>query len=183
MPAQRPLVMQHPHSLAAHYGFASCLHLIASCPAICLIPSHAVGLLHSMHSHLDRPLLATVVQVAAEALRVCEQMVSVVRPNPPAPPAADLEPLVSGMFACINGRLAAQDQDQEVKECAILCMAHLVATCGDLLSAEVSGSVGQGLWACRTCRRSALLMCSPWDRLLTAEVGSSRFSKPIRTHI
>ncbi|KAF6251732.1 armadillo-type protein [Scenedesmus sp. NREL 46B-D3] len=78
-------------------------------------------------------------KVAAEALRVCEQMVSVVRPNPPAPPAADLEPLVSGMFACINGRLAAQDQDQEVKECAILCMAHLVATCGDLLSAEVAG--------------------------------------------
>jgi hypothetical protein len=44
-----------------------------------------------------------------------------------------------GGGAGINSRLAAQDQDQEVKECAILCMAHLVATCGDLLSAEVRG--------------------------------------------
>uniref|UniRef100_A0A383VAE3 TATA-binding protein interacting (TIP20) domain-containing protein n=1 Tax=Tetradesmus obliquus TaxID=3088 RepID=A0A383VAE3_TETOB len=76
-------------------------------------------------------------KVAAEALRVCEQMVSVIRPNPPAPTAPELAPVVAGMFSCINGRLAAQDQDQEVKECAILCMAHLVATCGDLLSAEV----------------------------------------------
>lgn len=64
-------------------------------------------------------------------------MVSVIRPNPPAPTAPELAPVVAGMFSCINGRLAAQDQDQEVKECAILCMAHLVATCGDLLSAEV----------------------------------------------
>uniref|UniRef100_A0A383V8K4 TATA-binding protein interacting (TIP20) domain-containing protein n=1 Tax=Tetradesmus obliquus TaxID=3088 RepID=A0A383V8K4_TETOB len=78
-------------------------------------------------------------KVAAEALRVCEQMVSVIRPNPPAPTAPELAPVVAGMFSCINGRLAAQDQDQEVKECAILCMAHLVATCGDLLSAEVPG--------------------------------------------
>jgi hypothetical protein len=31
-----------------------------------------------------------IMQVAAEALRVCEQMVSVIRPNPPAPTAAPL---------------------------------------------------------------------------------------------
>jgi cullin-associated NEDD8-dissociated protein 1 len=87
--------------------------------------------------HFDHVVCVNVAQVAAEALRVCEQMVSVIRPNPPAPTAAELSPVVSGMFSCINSRLAAQDQDQEVKECAILCMAHLVATCGDLLSAEV----------------------------------------------
>jgi cullin-associated NEDD8-dissociated protein 1 len=91
----------------------------------------------------------SILQVAAEALRVCEQMVSVIRPNPPAPTAAELSPVVSSMFACINSRLAAQDQDQEVKECAILCMAHLVATCGDLLSAEVGAeSAWQKICSC-----------------------------------
>eukprot|EP00879_Flechtneria_rotunda_P007662 GHRR01008035.1.p1 GENE.GHRR01008035.1~~GHRR01008035.1.p1 ORF type:complete len:648 (+),score=253.35 GHRR01008035.1:1250-3193(+) len=78
-------------------------------------------------------------KVAAEALRVCEQMVSVVRSDLSAPVPDNLTQLVQDMFRCINSRLAAQDQDQEVKECAILCMAHLVATCGDLLSAEVPG--------------------------------------------
>jgi hypothetical protein len=105
-----------------------------------LLVSH--GLPYSPHTSPLNPAseLHFLVQVAAEALRVCEQMVSVIRPNPPAPAAAELSSVVSGMFSCINGRLAAQDQDQEVKECAILCMAHLVATCGDMMSAEVGRS-------------------------------------------
>lgn len=76
-------------------------------------------------------------QVAAEALRVCEQIISVIRPNPPAPVDSTLNPVIQPMYTCINGRLAAQDQDQEVKECAILGMANLIATLGDVLSSEV----------------------------------------------
>eukprot|EP00878_Enallax_costatus_P002222 GHUV01002394.1.p1 GENE.GHUV01002394.1~~GHUV01002394.1.p1 ORF type:complete len:958 (+),score=265.35 GHUV01002394.1:286-3159(+) len=76
-------------------------------------------------------------KVAAEALRVCEQMISVIRPNPPAAVESKLTPVVQPLYSCINGRLAAQDQDQEVKECAILGMAHLIATLGDVLSTEV----------------------------------------------
>lgn len=89
-----------------------------------------------LHTHA-RPCC----QVAAEALRVCEQLVGVIRPAPPAPVAPDLAPVVTSMFNVINARLSAQDQDQEVKECAILGMAHLVATCADMLPAEVRAAV------------------------------------------
>jgi len=41
------------------------------------------------------------------------------------------------MYSCISGRLAAQDQDQEVKEAAILGMAALIAQLGDVLKDEV----------------------------------------------
>jgi len=87
---------------------------------------------------------------------VCEQLVSVIGPAPPAPVPADLVPVVKSMFACINSRLAAQDQDQEVKECAILGMAHLVATCGDTLTQEVRQEKHRPLsWTC-TMRASTL---------------------------
>lgn len=87
---------------------------------------------------------------------MCEQMVSVIRPDPPAPVAKELVPVVSSMFSCINSRLSAQDQDQEVKECAILGMTHLVATCGDLLSAEVS------------LQSAAVSSKEMWGRLISA---------------
>lgn len=45
--------------------------------------------------------------------------------------------VLQGMYSCISGRLAAQDQDQEVKEAAIMAMAALIAQLGDVLSAEV----------------------------------------------
>lgn len=46
-------------------------------------------------------------------------------------------PVLQGMYGCISGRLAAQDQDQEVKEAAIMAMAALIAQLGDVLQAEV----------------------------------------------
>lgn len=56
------------------------------------------------------------------------------------------------MYSCLSGRLAAQDQDQEVKEAAISGIAALVARLGDVLSAEVregdlyvGGGAGRGL--------------------------------------
>ncbi|PSC76088.1 cullin-associated NEDD8-dissociated 1 isoform B [Micractinium conductrix] len=77
-------------------------------------------------------------KVAAEALRVCEQLVRVVRPDVGAPMDASLQPLVKPLYECVMARLSAQDQDQEVKECAISCMAAAVASLGDVLGADVA---------------------------------------------
>ena len=43
------------------------------------------------------------------------------------------------LFDAVMQRLSTQDQDQEVKECAILCMAAMVAALGDQLAQEVRG--------------------------------------------
>ncbi|KAL4425586.1 hypothetical protein ABPG75_009602 [Micractinium tetrahymenae] len=77
-------------------------------------------------------------KVAAEALRVCEQLVRVIRPNVAAPVDAAMQPLVRPLYDCVMQRLSAQDQDQEVKECAISCMATAVAALGDVLGADVA---------------------------------------------
>jgi hypothetical protein len=100
----------------------------------------------SPHAHRHTPAgpstpaaaaAAAALQVAAEALRVCERMAATVRPAPPEPADPALLPLIRGLFDAISARLAAQDQDQEVKEAAILGMAHLVAGLGDALTEEV----------------------------------------------
>ena len=69
-------------------------------------------------------------KIAAEALRVCSEFVRVLRP---APPAVDFDysPVVQQLFDTVEKRLIAQDQDQEVKECAILCMELVVCHLGD----------------------------------------------------
>lgn len=77
-------------------------------------------------------------KVAAEALRVCEQLVRVMRPDVGAPVDAAMQPLVKPLYDCVMQRLSAQDQDQEVKECAIGCMAAAVASLGDVLGADVA---------------------------------------------
>ncbi len=46
--------------------------------------------------------------------------------------------LVSPLYQCVLARLSAPDQDQEVKECAISCMAAAVAALGDVLGADVN---------------------------------------------
>jgi hypothetical protein len=60
------------------------------------------------------------------------------------------------MFGCINERLSAQDQDQEVKEAAISAMAALLARCGDMMQGEVrvgagavAGLVSLGVWTAK----------------------------------
>lgn len=85
------------------------------------------------------------IQVVAQALRVCEQFAHIIRPNPPEAIPSNLTPVVSPLFDAVNKRLSAQDQDQEVKECAILCMARIVANLGDVLSKQVWGAMG---WLC-----------------------------------
>lgn len=79
--------------------------------------------------------------VSAEALRACEALVHVLRPECPAPVPSALAPLVGPLFGAAAGRLAAQEQGLEVKEAAISAAAAAVATLGDALegdSAQVS---------------------------------------------
>eukprot|EP00965_Chrysotila_dentata_P252409 6210662-Pleurochrysis_carterae.AAC.1 len=54
----------------------------------------------------------------------------VLRPYPPAEDFA-FRPLVPPLFSTVKGRLTAQDQDQEVKECAIVCMGTAICHLGD----------------------------------------------------
>lgn len=44
---------------------------------------------------------------------------------------------VQPLFQSVMQRLSGQDQDQEVKECAISCMASIIACLGDVLLPEV----------------------------------------------
>lgn len=45
----------------------------------------------------------------------------------------DLQNIVNPLYQCVMTRLMAQDQDQEVKDCAISCMAAAVSQLGDAL--------------------------------------------------
>ena len=76
--------------------------------------------------------------VSAEALRACEHLVHVLRPECPAPVDAALAPLVGPLFEVALGRLGAQDLSLEVKEAAISCAAAAVAELGDALEGETS---------------------------------------------
>jgi hypothetical protein len=51
---------------------------------------------------------------------------------------------VAPLYQALAERLGAQDQDQEVKEAAILGMAQLVAVLGDAIAKEVRGEGGGG---------------------------------------
>ncbi|GFZ09540.1 cullin-associated and neddylation dissociated [Actinidia rufa] len=75
-------------------------------------------------------------KVTAEALRICGELVRVVRPNIEGC-GFDFKPYVHPIYIAIMSRLTNQDQDQEVKECAISCMGHVVSTFGDNLKEEL----------------------------------------------
>ncbi len=76
-------------------------------------------------------------KISVEALRVCCEMVLVLRPHPPAD-EFDFRPFVQPLFASVKARLLAQDQDQEVKECAISCMGLVLCHFADADAAELS---------------------------------------------
>ena len=48
-----------------------------------------------------------------------------------------MQAVVKGLYDAVMPRLSAQDQDQEVKEAAISCMAAAVALAGDLLQQQL----------------------------------------------
>ncbi|XP_068647216.1 cullin-associated NEDD8-dissociated protein 1 [Aristolochia californica] len=105
-----------------------------------VMSSHSPSVFHPYIKALSGPVLSAVgeryYKVTAEALRVCGELVRVVRPNFQAC-AFDFKPYVQPIYNAILTRLANQDQDQEVKECAISCMGLVVSTFGDHLQAEL----------------------------------------------
>ncbi|CAH1443972.1 unnamed protein product [Lactuca virosa] len=82
--------------------------------------------LTTMASAISAPVLSAVgeryYKDIAEALRVSD---------------FDFKPYVHPIYNAILSRLTNQDQDQEVKECAISCMGLVVSTFGDHLTTEL----------------------------------------------
>ncbi|CAI5478422.1 unnamed protein product [Closterium sp. Yama58-4] len=77
-------------------------------------------------------------KVTAEALRVVGEMVKAIRPPAPQDSSFDFTPYVPLFYDAVMKRLTAQDQDLEVKECAIGCMGLLVSTLGDHLQSQLA---------------------------------------------
>ncbi|KAJ7946519.1 cullin-associated NEDD8-dissociated protein 1 [Quillaja saponaria] len=105
-----------------------------------VLDSHSPSVFHPYIKALSSPILSAVgeryYKVTAEALRVCGELVRVVRPNIEGF-GFDFRPHVHPIYNAIMSRLTNQDQDQEVKECAISCMGLVVSTFGDQLSSEL----------------------------------------------
>ncbi|PON60377.1 Coatomer beta subunit [Parasponia andersonii] len=105
-----------------------------------VLASHSPSVFHPHVKALSSPVLSAVgeryYKVTAEALRVCGELVRVVRPNIERI-GFDFKPYVRPIYSAIMSRLTNQDQDQEVKECAISCMGLVVSTFGDNLKAEL----------------------------------------------
>ncbi|XP_006836907.2 cullin-associated NEDD8-dissociated protein 1 isoform X1 [Amborella trichopoda] len=105
-----------------------------------VMASHLPSVFHPYIKALSGPILSAVSEryykVTAEALRVCGELVRVIRPNIEET-VFDFRPYVRSIYTAILLRLANQDQDQEVKECAISCMGLVISTFGDDLQMEL----------------------------------------------
>ncbi|KAL7002106.1 Cullin-associated NEDD8-dissociated protein 1 [Sarracenia purpurea var. burkii] len=150
----KELVVVLPDCLADHIGFlipgiekalcdksaTSNLKIEALVFTRLVLASHSPLVFHPYIKALSSPVLSAVgeryYKVTAEALRVCGELVRVVRPNI-EDYGFDFKPYVRPIYNAIMLRLTNQDQDQEVKECAISCMGLVVSTFGDNLKAEL----------------------------------------------
>ncbi|KAK3025449.1 hypothetical protein RJ639_041335 [Escallonia herrerae] len=105
-----------------------------------VLASHSPSVFHPYIKAVSSSVLFAIAEryykVTAEALRVCGELVRVVRPNIEGY-GFDFKPYVHPIYNAIMARLTNQDQDQEVKECAISCMGLVVATFGDNLRADL----------------------------------------------
>ncbi|CAN6910277.1 unnamed protein product [Brassica oleracea] len=105
-----------------------------------VLASHAPPVFHPYIKALSSPVLAAVgeryYKVTAEALRVCGELVRVVRPSTQSM-GFDFKPFVHPIYNAIMSRLTNQDQDQEVKECAITCVGLVISIFGDELRKEL----------------------------------------------
>uniref|UniRef100_A0ACD5V930 Uncharacterized protein n=1 Tax=Avena sativa TaxID=4498 RepID=A0ACD5V930_AVESA len=102
--------------------------------------SHSPTVFHPHVQALSGPILSAIgdryYKVTADALRVCGELVCVLRPNSEAS-SLDFKPYIGPIYNAIFARLSNQDQDQEVKECAISCMGLVISTFGDGLRREL----------------------------------------------
>ncbi|KAG8044191.1 hypothetical protein GUJ93_ZPchr0040g33514 [Zizania palustris] len=98
-----------------------------------VMASHSPSVFHPYIQALSGPILSAIgdryYKVTAEALRVCGELVCVLRPNFQMC-SLDYRPYIGPIYTAILARLANQDQDQEVKECVISCMSLVVSTFG-----------------------------------------------------
>nr|GEV52584.1 cullin-associated NEDD8-dissociated protein 1 [Tanacetum cinerariifolium] len=105
-----------------------------------VLASHSPAVFHPYVKAISAPVLSSVgeryYKVTAEALRVCGELVRVMRPNIKVSDF-DFKPYIRPLYNAIMSRLTNQDQDQEVKECAISCMGLVVSTFGDHLTADL----------------------------------------------
>ncbi|KAL9263206.1 Cullin-associated NEDD8-dissociated protein 1-like protein, partial [Drosera capensis] len=105
-----------------------------------VLASHSPNVFHPYVKALSGPILSAVgeryYKVTAEALRVCGELVRVLRPSVEGF-AFDFKPYIHPVYKAIMSRVTNQDQDQEVKECAITCMGLVIATFGDNLTSEL----------------------------------------------
>ncbi|KAG8058205.1 hypothetical protein GUJ93_ZPchr0002g23195, partial [Zizania palustris] len=105
-----------------------------------VMASHSPSVFHPYIQALSGPILSAIgdryYKVTAEALRVCGELVCVLRPNFQMC-SLDYRAYIGPIYTAILARLANQDQDQEVKECAISCMSLVVSTFGDGLQREL----------------------------------------------
>ncbi|KMZ65955.1 Cullin-associated NEDD8-dissociated protein [Zostera marina] len=150
----KELVVVLPDSLADHIGLlitgiekaltdkfsTSNLKIEALVFTRLVLASHSPSIFHSYIEALSGPVLSAVgeryYKVTAEALRVCGELVRVIRPSFESP-MLNFKPFVNPIYNAILVRLGNQDQDQEVKECAISCMALVISTFGDNLQKEL----------------------------------------------
>eukprot|EP00246_Nothoceros_aenigmaticus_P008850 TRINITY_DN2398_c0_g2_i1.p1 TRINITY_DN2398_c0_g2~~TRINITY_DN2398_c0_g2_i1.p1 ORF type:complete len:1034 (-),score=241.13 TRINITY_DN2398_c0_g2_i1:61-2811(-) len=153
----KELVIVLPHSLSEHMaslvpGIGKALNDKSSNSNLkiealvftrLVLAVHHPSVFHPHIKALSSPVLAAVgeryYKVTAEALRVCGELVKAIRPPPlDQPPPFNYVPYVQPIYDAILKRLTAQDQDQEVKECAIWCMGLVISTLGDQLTKEMS---------------------------------------------
>ncbi|CAN6475376.1 unnamed protein product [Victoria cruziana] len=136
-----------------------------------VMASHSPSVFHPHIKSLSGPVLAAVSEryykVTAEALRVSGELVRVVRPSFEVC-TFDFKPYVHPIYNTILGRLANQDQDQEVKECAISCMGLVVSTFGDNLQTELPtclpvlvDRMGNEITRLTAVKAFSIIACSP----------------------
>ncbi|EPS63633.1 hypothetical protein M569_11150 [Genlisea aurea] len=105
-----------------------------------VLSSHDPFVFHPYIEAISSPIISAVgeryYKVTAEALRACGELLRVVRPTS-EDNGFDFTPYVHNIYTTVMSRLTNQDQDQEVKECAISCMGLVVSAFGDHLGGEL----------------------------------------------
>ncbi|KOB74043.1 putative Cullin-associated NEDD8-dissociated protein 1 [Operophtera brumata] len=148
-PRLRELLVAAPGCLADHAARIETLVFV-----VCLVRGHSGAAMRAHVPALMPAVLACVhdpfYKVTAEALRVLQTLVKVMRPLDNLeggvgsevemaiePPSKELQAFIPAMYECTLVRLRATDMDQEVKERAIAACGQLLCHFGDYLQPEL----------------------------------------------
>ncbi|KAM9443780.1 cullin-associated NEDD8-dissociated protein 2 [Clarias gariepinus] len=105
-----------------------------------LLSSHTPEVFHPHIKVILPPVILcvedTFYKITSESLQVTQQIVKIMRPLDKRS-SFDVKPYTKEVFSSTLKRLKAADIDQEVKERAISCMAHIVSHLGDQLGADL----------------------------------------------